>query len=81
VDDFVPGPEMQQTLDDLQSYLTAMQAYVECVRAELDAAGGDAAPQPLRGLLVRRNNVAIAEAQAVQQIWADRIEALGLPAE
>jgi hypothetical protein len=80
-DDLEPGPAAQQIALEVQDYFLAMQTYTECVVAELDSAGGDNAPQPLRRLLIARNNAAIAEAEAVQKLWNDRAESAGLTAQ
>lgn len=55
----------QRIRDDTTAYLDGMQAYADCLRAELDAAGGDAAPSMVKALLVQRNNQAAAESEAV----------------
>jgi hypothetical protein len=57
--------EEQRLREDAQTYIDGMNAYVQCVRAELAAAGGDEAPPMIKALLVRRNNEAAAESEAV----------------
>jgi hypothetical protein len=64
----------QRLRDDAQAYIDGMNAYVQCIRAELTAAGGDEAPPMIKSLLVRRNNEAAAESEAVVN-WLK--EALG----
>jgi hypothetical protein len=54
-------------------YLAGIEAYLTCTRAALAAAGGDVAPQPLRSVLIRRNNDAVAEANAVMALFAERV--------
>lgn len=54
---------------EVTAYFAAMQAYTRCVQAELMAAGGDAAQPIVKAVLVQRNNVAVAEAQAVQKLY------------
>jgi hypothetical protein len=46
-------------------YFEAMTAYTQCVQAELAAVGGDNAHPIVRSVLVRRNNAAVAETEAV----------------
>jgi len=57
--------------DETTAYFQAMQAYVDCIRAELEA-GGENASQLFKLLLVQRNNLAVAEAEAVQRWYESR---------
>ena len=59
------GDASAQLIVDMQRYVGGIRAYTACVQAEIAAAGGDAAPESLRTLLVRRNNGAVAEAKAL----------------
>lgn len=54
-------------------YFTQMQAYTACVLAELTAAGGDAAPDILRRVLVSRNNTAVAEAEFMMKLFTENV--------
>ncbi len=56
-------------------YLENIKAFTACVQAELMAAGGDAAPQPLRGALIRRHNAAVAEAETVLKLFTETVGA------
>jgi hypothetical protein len=60
-------------LRDVNAYRGGMVAYAACLRDELAAAGGDAAPPLQRSVLVRRNNAAVAELEAVTQLYAERV--------
>jgi hypothetical protein len=62
------------------SYFMAMQAYTACVQAELTAAGGDAAPELLKRVLVARNNAAVAEAEFMMKLFSDNVGPIA-PAE
>jgi hypothetical protein len=55
------------------TYFTAMQAYVACIQAELTAAGGDAAPDLVKRVLVARNNTAVAEAEFMMKLFTDNV--------
>lgn len=57
--------EAEHVRAEAEAYLNGMSAYAQCIRAELDAAGGEEAPPMLRSLLVQRNNLAAAESEAV----------------
>lgn len=52
-------------------YFQRMHEYVSCIRAELESAGDDAS-ELYKQVLVQRNNVAAAEAFAVQQWYQER---------
>jgi hypothetical protein len=55
------------------AYFTAMQAYTACIQAELAGAGGDAAPEIIRKVLVARNNAAVAEAEFMMKLFTDNV--------
>ena len=56
-----------------QAYYDSMVAYVQCVQAELRAAGGDDAPLLVKQVLVDRSNYAVAEVQAVVGLFKKRM--------
>lgn len=67
------GPVVQQAAQlSMQAYFEAMDGYTSCIQAELEAAGGDDAPDLLKVALVQRNNLAVAEAQAVADWFEER---------
>jgi hypothetical protein len=55
------------------AYFTAMQAYSACIQAELAGAGGEAAPDVVKRVLISRNNTAVAEAQFVMKLYTDNV--------
>jgi hypothetical protein len=57
--------------DDMEAYFLGMQEYVNCIRAEIESAGDDAS-ELYRRVLVQRNNLAVAEAEAVQRWFSSR---------
>ena len=57
------------------AYFDGMRAYTDCVEALLEAAGGDAAPPSFKGVINGRLTVAVAEAQAVQKLFQERVAA------
>lgn len=59
------GSDTAQLQTDVATYVEAMRAYTACVQAELVAAGGDSAPTITKAVLVNRNNLAVAEVDAV----------------
>lgn len=68
----VPGKEAAVQAD-AHRYFTEMQAYTTCLQDELDAAGGDAAPDLLRRILVARNNTAVAEADFMMKLFRENV--------
>jgi len=56
-------------------YRQGMEAYTQCVQAELTAAGGDKAPAPLKTALVARNNNAVAEVKAMDKLFNENVGA------
>jgi hypothetical protein len=55
------------------AYFTAMQAYTACIQAELAGAGGEAAPDVVKKVLVARNNAAVAEAEFVMKLFTNNV--------
>ena len=57
------------------AYFDGMRAYTECIDAALAAAGGDAAPASFKAVIVTRHNSAVAEAEAIQKLFQERVAA------
>jgi hypothetical protein len=70
--DQAAGKEGELTIA-MTEYSTGMDAYVGCIRAELDAAGGDNAPAMIRRVLVSRNNTAVAEKEFMIKLYAENV--------
>jgi len=70
------GDDTAQLIAGMQRYVAGTKDYMACVQAELTAAGGDAAPTVLRNVLIRRNNAAVAEAEAVATLFTERVAPL-----
>ena len=68
--DAIEGNE-SQLAEDMEAYFLGMQEYVNCIRTEIDSAGDDASELYLQ-VLVQRNNLAVAEAEAVQRWFTSR---------
>jgi len=54
-------------------YRQGMEAYTQCVQAELTAAGGAKAPAAVKSASVLRNNAAVAEVQAMDKLFNDNV--------
>jgi hypothetical protein len=57
----------------MNEYSTGIDAYAACVRAELDAAGGDNAPGIVKRILISRNNTAVAEKEFMIKLYTDNV--------
>jgi len=57
---------------DTDIYIAGIYAYVDCIKAELDAAG-EQSPEVYRALLVARNNQAVAEVAVVVELFEARV--------
>jgi hypothetical protein len=57
------------------AYFDGMRSYTECTDALLEAAGGENASPSLKGVINGRLTVAVAEAQAVQKLFQERVGA------
>src|SRR6185503_13670035 len=59
------------------AYFDGMRAYAACIQEQLGAAGGEAAPASVKAVYVARSAAAVAEAQAVQQLYQERVAVAG----
>ncbi|HEY9182054.1 MAG TPA: hypothetical protein VIQ99_02575 [Gammaproteobacteria bacterium] len=67
------GDDVADVLVDVRRYSDETIVYTDCLKAELAAAGGDAAPASVRSVLVARNNHAVAEHKATTDLYAERV--------
>ena len=67
------GDDVARVLIDVRRYADSMIEYTACLKAELEAAGGDAAPLSYRSALILRNNHAVDEHKAVIDLYAKRV--------
>jgi hypothetical protein len=58
---------------DYNTYGTAMQAYLTCVKAEYDAAGGDKAPQLIKNASALRMKTGTDELNAVKKLYETNV--------
>ncbi|HEY8518605.1 MAG TPA: hypothetical protein VIN61_00885 [Gammaproteobacteria bacterium] len=63
------GGREQEVHDAFERYYRAIEAYTACIKAELEALGGDDAPPLVKALLVQRHNAAVAEADAMLKLY------------
>jgi hypothetical protein len=72
------GPAIREAANQ---YRDGMQAYTDCVKAELEAAGGvDRAPTLMKALLIARNNAAVSEVEAVRKLLDANVGLVAVPA-
>jgi hypothetical protein len=69
------GDQTAAVTEETAAYFDGMRAYATCIQDDLAAAGGDAAPASVRDVLVARGAAAVAEAQAVQRLFQERVAA------
>jgi hypothetical protein len=65
--------DVASVLRDVRRYSDSMVDYNECLKGELESAGGDAAPPLVRSIIITRNNYAAAEHRAVLDLYAQRV--------
>ena len=63
------------------AYFDGMRGYAACIQEQLQAAGGDAAPASVKAAYVARSEAAVEEAQAVQQLYQERVAVAGQSAK
>jgi hypothetical protein len=55
------------------AYFEGMRAYADCIQSAVAAAGGDAAPASVKAAWAARSSAAVAEAQAVDELYQERV--------
>jgi hypothetical protein len=58
----------------VRTYITGMEAYLECVNGELAAAGDDA-PAEYKAIMFSRHNAAVAEMEAIAASFNEQVQA------
>ena len=66
--------EMVAAQQTIRTYMEAMDAYLNCVNSELQAAGDDA-PEEFKAIMVSRHNAAVEEMEMVAASFNDEIAA------
>lgn len=66
--------EMVAAQQSVRTYMEAMDAYLNCVNGELQAAGDDA-PEEFKAIMVSRHNAAVEEMEMVAASFNDQIAA------
>ena len=69
------GDKAAQVGTEVSAYFEGMKTYAACIQQELTAADGGS--PAIKALLVQRNNLAVAEAQAVQKIYNEHMASTG----
>jgi hypothetical protein len=65
--------DVARVVRDVRRYSDAIIEFTACIKEELAAAGGDAAPVSLRQALTLRNNGAVAEHKIVTDLYVERV--------
>ena len=66
--------QMVAAQESVKTYMAGMDAYLNCVSAELEAAGNDA-PEEFKSIMVSRHNAAVTEMEAVATSFNEQIAA------
>lgn len=69
----IRGRAERTVKEDVIQYVKAMSVYVACVQAERSAAVRDGAPDLQVSLLATRNNDAVAELEAVRDMYVEKV--------
>jgi hypothetical protein len=65
--------QREQIVHDVHDYAYAATAYLKCIEAEIKGVTGRRSDPFRRDLLVRRNNAAVQEMNAVTQLFVERV--------
>ncbi len=60
---------------EVQAYMAAMEEYIGCIDAELEAGGGEDAPDLFEGLMVRRHNQGVEEMELIAEAFNEQVRA------
>lgn len=66
--------ELLAAQNDVRAYMSAMEAYLACLNAELQAAGEEAAAE-FKSLMITRHNSGVAEMEAIAAKFNEQIQA------
>lgn len=66
--------QMLAAQTEVRAYLTAMELYIECLEAELEASGDEAGPE-IRSMIVSRINSAVSEMERVAELFNQELRA------
>lgn len=69
-----PAEDIPAVQSEVEGYYAAMQEYTQCLQAEVEQARADDAPDLVQNLLVRRNNAAVAEVEAVVEQFRQLVD-------
>jgi len=65
------GRRAERLREATEAYIVGMVGYTNCIQAELASIGEDA-PRLQKGMLIARNNAAVAEVSAVVELYESR---------
>lgn len=67
--------ELVAVQSEVQAYMAAMEEYIGCIDAELEAAGGDDSPALFQSLMVTRHNQGVEEMELVAEAFNEQVRA------
>lgn len=60
---------------EVQTYMAGMEAYIGCIDAELEDAGGEDSPELFQALMVRRHNQGVEEMEQIAEAFNEQVRA------
>lgn len=60
---------------EVQTYMAAMEEYIGCVDAELEASGGEDSPALYQSLMVLRHNQGVEEMEVIAEAFNEQVRA------
>ena len=64
--------QMVAAQESVKTYMASMDSYLNCVNAELEAAGDDA-PEEFKTIMVSRHNAAVTEMEAIAASFNEQL--------
>ena len=67
--------ELVAVQSEVQTYMAAMEEYIGCVDAELEASGGEDSPALYQSLMVLRHNQGVEEMEVIAEAFNEQVRA------
>ena len=67
--------ELVAVQSEVQAYMAAMEEYIACIDAELEAAGGEDSQELFQSLMVQRHNQGVEEMEVIAEAFNEQVRA------
>ena len=67
--------ELVAVQSEVQAYMAAMEEYIGCVDAELEASGGEDSPALYQSLMALRHNQGVEEMEVIAEAFNEQVRA------